>query len=111
MKKMNKSVPGLAQAISANRIGMGISSNPALPPGVGTSGVPSSARMNINGAAENTGGLSPAISSIIKSLGSGAKGRGSIGPRAPEKPSLARSNAISRRLNGKPSRGTELKGL
>lgn len=110
-------MPGLAQAVEANRVGLGVSANPTLPPGVGFgTGVPRpSAGMNLNGAAENTGsGMNSAIASIIKSMGASggsAPTRSKGGIKGPEKPSLGRSGAISRRLNGNPSRGTELKGL
>lgn len=118
------SIPGLSQAVTANRVGMGVSANPSLPPGVGFgSGVPHFAGGNspsaqINGAAESTGaGMNSAIASIIKSMGaSGGNGPGrskgvSTGMKGVEKPTTGRSAAISRRLNGNPSRGTELKGL
>lgn len=110
-------IPGLAQAAEANRVGLGVSANPSLPPGVGFgSGVPKApAQMNLNGAAENTGsGMNSAIAGIIKSMGASGgsgPGRSKGGVKGPEKPSLGRSGAISRRLNGNPSRGTELKGL
>jgi hypothetical protein len=117
MARNSGGIPGLSQAVNANRVGMGISANPSLPPGVGFgSGIPKpSAGMSLNGAAENTGGgMNSAIAGIIKSMGaSGGNGPGRAkgGIKGPEKPSLGRSGAISRRLNGNPSRGTELKGL
>lgn len=52
--------------------------------------------------------LSSVVASIIKSMGT-SKSKGGI--RGPEKPTLARSTAITRRLNGNPSKGPELKGL
>lgn len=120
MSRSPGGVPGLAQAAEANRVGMGVSANPSLPPGVGFgSGVPAApAQMSLNGASENTGnGMNSAIAGIIKSMGaSGGSGPGrskgvSTGIKGIEKPSAGRSGAISRRLNGNPSRGTELKGL
>lgn len=121
MSKNSGDIPGLAKAVTANRVGQGISANPNLPPGVGFgSGVPrmpaaSSPGMSLNGAAESTGaGMNSAIAGIIKSMGaSGGNGpsRPKGGVKGVEKPSLGRSGAISRRLNGNPSRGTELKGL
>lgn len=121
-------IPGLSQAITANRVGTGVSANPSLPPGVGFgSGVPRAPAatsggpgMSLNGAAENTGnGMNSAIAGIIKSMGASggngpgrSKGGGSTGSmKGVQKPSLGRSGAISRRLNGNPSRGSELKGL
>lgn len=119
MSRTPNGIPGLSQAVTANRVGMGVSANPSLPPGVGFgSGVPRLAGGNspsaqLNGAAENTGGgMNSAIASIIKSMGaSGGNAPTRGGLKGPEKPSLGRSGAISRRLNGNPSRGTELKGL
>jgi len=52
--------------------------------------------------------LSNVVASIIKSMGA-PKSKGGI--RGVEKPTLARTNAITRRLNGNPSKGPELKGL
>lgn len=110
--------PGVSLAGRENRVGLGLGAGPSLPPGVGFgSGVPRAATgANLNGAMENTGnaGASSAIAAILKSMGSAGgtnPGKGSRGPRGIEKPSLGRSGAISRRLNGNPSRGTELKGL
>lgn len=104
-------MPGLSAAATANRVGMGVSANPILPPGLGgASGMPRGP-LNPNGAAESTGN-NPMISAIMKAItGGGNVPKLGGGKRGPEKPSLARSNAISRRLNGNPSRGTELKGL
>ena len=105
---------GLGLAQNENRVGLGLSANPTLPPGVGFgSGMP---HANLNGMAENTGNpAGAAIAALIKGMGNAGgmapKGGGSRGPRGVEKPSNARSGAISRRLNGAPSRGTELKGL
>lgn len=122
MSRNSGGVPGLAQANAANRVGMGVSANPSLPPGVGFgSGVPhmpgaASPGASLNGMAENTGGgMNSAIASIIKSMGSSggsSPGRGKgANLKGVEKPTSGRSAAISRRLNGNPSRGTELKGL
>lgn len=102
MTKPNSMMPGIG------------GTNPPLPPGVSFgSGMP---RAPISGSPESTGNaMGPAIASILKQMGAGGgsapKGLGSRSGRALEKPSLARSNAIARRLNGNPSRGTELKGL
>jgi len=112
--------PGLGAAVTANRVGMGISANPTLPPGLGgASGMPRPS-LNLNGAAESTG--NPMASAIMKAITGGAGLGGGHAPkfggggrgasiRGLEKPTGARSAAISRRLNGNPSRGTELKGL
>jgi hypothetical protein len=114
---MRNQNPGLSQAINANRVGMGMSANPTLPPGLSpTGGMPRSPGANLNGATENTGNPSAAISALIRAMsnsgGSGPAAKiSSRGSRGPEKPSIARSGAISRRLNGGASRGTELKGL
>lgn len=113
--------PGLGAAVTANRVGMGISANPSLPPGAGGAGAgmprPS---LNLNGTAESTG--NPMASAIMKAIAGNAGIGGGHAPkfggggkgasiRGLEKPTGARSAAISRRLNGNPSRGTELKGL
>jgi hypothetical protein len=110
--------PGLAQAINASRIGMGMASSPNLPPGLApSSGMPRTPGAGLNGAPEATGNSGSAIAALIRAMAnsggpsSSATGKGSRGPRGPEKPSIARSNAINRRLNGRPSQGTELKGL
>lgn len=112
--------PGLGAAVTANRVGMGISANPTLPPGVGGGGggMPRPS-LNLNGAAESTG--NPMASAIMKAIAGNAGMGGGHAPklgggkgasiRGLEKPTGARSAAISRRLNGNPSRGTELKGL
>lgn len=104
--------PGLGSAITAGRVGMGLSANPALPPGLGgASGMPRGP-LNVNGAPEGTG--NPMAAAIMKAIvggGNAPKFGGGRGARGPEKPTGARSAAISRRLNGGPSRGTELKGL
>ena len=119
MSRSAGGIPGLPQAVEANRVGMGVSANPTLPPGVGFgSGVPHmpGPGASLNGMAENTGGgMNSAIAAIIKSMGaSGGSGPGrskGASLKGVEKPSLGRANAINRRLNGNPSRGTELKGL
>jgi len=110
--------PGLGAAVTANRVGMGISANPTLPPGLSAgSGMPRPA-LNPNGQAESTG--NPMASAIMKAIIGNAGVGGGHAPRSGgkgasirglEKPTGARSAAISRRLNGSPSRGTELKGL
>jgi len=86
------------------------STNPPLPPALGGSFPRPS-----NGMAEGMGnGSGSAIAAILKAMASAGginPGGNSRGPRGPEKPSVARANAITRRLNGRPSRGTELKGL
>jgi hypothetical protein len=51
------------------------------------------------------------LSAFAKAFSSGGSGKGSRGIRGPEIPSAAMSAAISRRLNGNPPKGTELKGL
>lgn len=114
-------MPGLGAAVTANRVGMGVSANPTLPPGAGGSGGSGMPRpsLNLNGAAENTG--NPMASAIMKAIIGNAGVGGGHAPklsggkgasiRGLEKPTGARSAAISRRLNGNPSRGTELKGL
>lgn len=116
-------MPGLGAAVTANRVGMGVSANPTLPPGAGGmgAGMPRPS-LNANGAAESTG--NPMASAIMKAIVGGAGIGGGHAPkfggggksagtslRGLEKPTGARSAAISRRLNGNPSRGTELKGL
>lgn len=73
----------------------------------------------VTGAPDNSGAPPPAFQAILKALSAGGgapkgfgKGsRGGQGSRGLEKPSLARSAAISRRLNGNASKGPELKGL
>lgn len=119
MARNSGAAPGVGLAGTENRIGLGVSANPSLPPGLGMgSGMPrglgNPTGNSLNGMAESTGsGLNSAISAIIKSMGAsgGSNPNSSRGPRAPEKPSVARSGAIARRLNGGASRGTELKGL
>lgn len=98
---------GVNLAQRENRVGLGLGSNPLLPPGVA---LPSS--VNLRGAAENTGNPSFGMAAARALANSGGISPGKArGPRGVEKPSLARSNAISRRLGGNPSKGTELKGL
>lgn len=127
MARTSGATPGVGLAGTENRIGLGVSANPSLPPGVGLgSGMPrgmggasASPSAQLNGLAESTGnGLNSAVANIIKSMGAsggttpgGSRGIGSRGPRATEKPSVARSGAIARRLNGGASQGKELKGL
>lgn len=72
---------------------------PSLTPNGAPEGTSGSLAGSILGAIMNRGGMVP------------PKGVGSRGARSVEKPSIARSNAISRRLNGGASRGKELKGL
>lgn len=103
--------PGLGAAITANRVGMGVSANPILPPGLGgASGMPRGP-LSAAGAPESTGNpMAGAIMKALTGIGGGSAPKLG-GKRGLEKPSTARSAAISRRLNGNPSRGTELKGL
>lgn len=106
----------LAGAISSasrdNRAGMGLGAGPILPPGVGLPGT-GMPRANLTGASESTGNPVASIAALMSAASGmgGSRGGGPKASRGIEKPSLSRSSAISRRLNGNPSRGTELKGL
>jgi hypothetical protein len=71
---------------------------PNIPPATGSS--PPSGEPNMS-----------ALAAFAKAFSSSGSGKGSRGIRGTESPSLARSAAISRRLNGNPSSGKELKGL
>jgi hypothetical protein len=71
---------------------------PNVPPTTGSS--PPSGQPNMS-----------TLSAFAKAFSSGGSGKGSRGIRGPEIPSAAMSAAISRRLNGNPPKGTELKGL
>lgn len=112
MSRTGSGIPGLSLGRAEQRSAIGTGSSPnGLPPGLGIGGAsptPRGAGNSINGTTENTGNIQALIGGL---LGAGGAKPGRGGGRALEKPSVARANAISRRLGGNPSRGTELKGL
>lgn len=100
MRLVSKSKNPLAEALQAamrsQSSAMGTAASPPLPASLG-----GSVAAQLRGSAPSTGEALPSLSGPPRGVGS----------KGPELPSLARANAISRRLNGRAPKGKQLKGL